>query len=188
MVDPQEYLRNAAGAIERLHELTGTIDKVAQACIDALRMGNKVIFCGNGGSAADSQHLAAEFMGRFLKDRNPLPALSLTVDTSALTAIGNDYGYQMVFARQLAGIGRNGDVLIGMSTSGNSENVIMAFHKAKEMGIITVALVGESNDGGTLAQMADIVVKAPSHQTPHIQECHITIGHLVCAMVEDSLF
>ncbi len=187
MVDPEEYLRNSAGAVERLHEMTDTIDKIAQACINALRMGNKVIFCGNGGSAADSQHLAAEFMGKFLQDRRPLPSLALTVDTSALTAIGNDFGFHMVFARQLEGIGRDGDVLVGLSTSGNSDNVIMAFHKAKEMGITTVAMVGESNDGGALAQLADIALRAPSHETPHIQECHITVGHLVCAMVEDSV-
>jgi D-sedoheptulose 7-phosphate isomerase len=144
-----------------------------------------VLFCGNGGSAADAQHLATELMGRFLRDRGPLAAAALTVDTSALTAIGNDYGFDQVFARQLRGVGMPGDVLVGISTSGASRNVIAAFEAAGEMGIATVALVG--SQGGALADLADVAVHAPSAATPRIQELHIAIGHTICELLEDSL-
>ncbi|MCJ9429985.1 D-sedoheptulose 7-phosphate isomerase [Kordiimonas sp. A6E486] len=149
---------------------------------DALRSGGKVMFCGNGGSAADSQHLAAELMGRFLIDRKPLPSLALTVDTSVLTAVGNDYGYDHVFSRQLTGIGSKGDVLVGLSTSGNSKNVIEAFAKAREMGIKTVGLTGVK--GGVLADKCDLWLPATASRTDHIQELHIAIGHLLCGIVE----
>lgn len=163
-------------------------DLVAEAAdimIAALKSGSKILFCGNGGSAADSQHLAAELMGRYLRDRRPLPALSLTVDTSALTAIGNDYGYAEVFARQLRGIGSKGDVLVGLSTSGNSENVVRAVMAAKEMGIQTIALTGQG--GGKLAAAADLCIPVPSDKTNEIQEMHIAIGHLVCGLVEEAV-
>ena len=151
----------------------------------SLQRGNKVLFCGNGGSAADAQHLSTELMGRFLRDRGPLAAAALTVDTSALTAIGNDYGFDQVFARQLRGIGMPGDVLVGISTSGSSRNVIAAFETAADMGIATVALVG--SQGGALADLADVAVRAPSAATPRIQELHIAIGHTICELLEDSL-
>jgi len=186
MIDIKNYIKTTEQTIGKLSELETDIQKVADICIKALDNGNKVIFCGNGGSAADSQHLAAELMGRFLKDRQPLPAIALTVDTSALTAIGNDYGYDEVFARQLSGIGTLGDVLIGLSTSGNSKNVINSFETARRMGIHTVGLTGMNI--GALDELSDYMIKAPSDKTNHIQECHITIGHLICAIIEDALF
>lgn len=179
------YFTEAISLITRLDALGGLVEQTADAWMGALRNGGKVIFCGNGGSAADAQHLAAELMGRFLLDRDPLPALSLTVDTSALTAIGNDYGYEQVFARQLRGIGRRGDVLVGLSTSGNSANVVKAFEAARELGIITVGLTGEG--GGKMAALSDILVAVPHKQANHIQEAHITLGHLICALVETTL-
>jgi D-sedoheptulose 7-phosphate isomerase len=150
-----------------------------------LRARGKVMFCGNGGSAADAQHLAAELMGRFLCDRAPMAAIALTVDSSALTAIGNDYGFAQVFARQLRGVGQAGDVLVGISTSGNSANVIAAFEAARELDIRTVALTG--GGGGKMAQHADVLINAPSLSTPRIQEMHIAIGHTICELIEDSL-
>lgn len=165
---------------------TGTIIKIANAWIDALAHGNKVIFCGNGGSAADSQHLAAELMGRYKIDRNPMPALSLTTDTSALTAIGNDYGYDFVFSRPLRGIGNAGDVLVGISTSGNSKNIINAFNVARDKGIKTVAFTGAT--GGAMKDTADIVLNVPSNTTNNIQEMHIACGHMICGIVENHFF
>lgn len=179
------YLSESARLVESLGILEPPIFRAAAAWTAALERGRKVIFCGNGGSAADAQHLAAELMGRFLIDRNPLPALSLTVDTSALTAIGNDYGYENVFARQLRGIGVAGDVLVGISTSGNSKNVIKAFEAARDIGIVTIGLTGAG--GGAMAALSDILIAVPHESTNHIQEAHIVIGHLVCAMVEGRL-
>lgn len=167
-------------------EHSETIIKIANAWIRALADGRKVIFCGNGGSAADSQHLAAELMGRYKIDRNPMPALSLTTDTSALTAIGNDYGYEYVFSRPLKGIGNPGDVLVGISTSGNSKNIINAFGVAKEMGIATVAFTGAK--GGQMRELADIALNVPSDVTNNIQEMHIACGHMVCGLVENHFF
>lgn len=151
----------------------------------SLRAGGKVMFCGNGGSAADAQHLAAELMGRFLADRAPMASIALTVDTSALTAIGNDYGFEQVFARQVRGLGRAGDVLVGISTSGNSANILAAFAAARELGIGTVALTG--GGGGEMATLADLLINAPSLSTPRIQELHIAIGHTICELIEDAL-
>ena len=162
------------------------IDAISEIWIDALSNGNKVIFCGNGGSAADSQHLAAELMGRYKVDRDPMAAISLTVDTSALTAIGNDYGYEMVFSRQLKGIGKKGDVLVGISTSGNSRNILDAFTVAKQLGIRTIALTGES--GGAMKSQADLCLNVPSSITNNIQEMHIACGHLICGIVEDYFY
>ncbi|MBB3773711.1 D-sedoheptulose 7-phosphate isomerase [Angulomicrobium tetraedrale] len=179
------YLAETEQVIRRLAPLSGGIEAAAEAWMTALRNGGKVIFCGNGGSAADAQHLAAELMGRFLFDRDPMAALSLTVDTSALTAIGNDYGFENVFSRQLRGIGRAGDVLVGMSTSGNSANVVRAFEAAREMGIVTMGLTGEG--GGAMAALSDVLLAVPHKQTNHIQEAHITLGHLICALVESAL-
>lgn len=169
-----------------LKEKSSTISAIAQKWIDALSAGNKVIFCGNGGSAADSQHLSAELMGRYKFDRNPMPALSLTTDTSALTAIGNDYGYEQVFSRPLRGIGKKGDVLVGISTSGNSKNIISAFEMAKEMGITTIAFTG--NKGGKMKEIADITLNVPSDITNNVQEMHIACGHIVCGIVENYFY
>ncbi len=162
--------------------LIDTIERAATAVVNAIKNGNKIIFCGNGGSAADSQHLAAELIGKFYFNRQPLPAVSLTVNTSIITAIGNDFGFDKVFARQLEGIGRTGDVLIGLSTSGNSENVVEAFRIAKKIGIKTVAFTGAN--GGVLKDFADILINVPSNDTPRIQEAHILIGHIICELVE----
>lgn len=181
-----KYFSNVATNFAVLQTRTPVIIQIALAWIDCLTKGNKVIFCGNGGSAADSQHLAAELMGRYKIDRKPMPALSLTTDTSALTAIGNDYGYEHVFSRPLRGIGNQGDVLVGISTSGNSKNVINAFDVAKGKGIITVAFTG--NKGGTMKQMADYALNVPSDETNHIQEMHIACGHLICGLVENYFF
>lgn len=181
----RETLREVGRSFDRLAEHAEVIELAGEILISGLRSGGKVIFCGNGGSAADSQHLAAELMGRFMKDRAPLPALSLTVDTSALTAIGNDYGYEQVFARQLRGIGRKGDVLIGITTSGNSKNVVLALAAAREMGIKTIAFTGSK--GGEAAIHADLCIKVPSDRTDQIQQMHIAIGHIVCGLVEEAV-
>lgn len=165
--------------------LKQAIVDVTQACMDALRRGNKILIGGNGGSAADAQHIAAEFVSRFEFDRPGLPAIAITTDTSALTAIGNDYGYELLFARQLQALGREGDVFIGITTSGNSKNVLKAMEVAAEMGIVRVALCGA---GGKIQQMADHVLAAPSTHTPRIQESHILIGHIICALCEENLF
>ena len=170
----------------KLQDKASVIEEISQLWIDALKQGKKVIFCGNGGSAADSQHLSAELMGRYKIDRSPMPAMSLTVDTSALTAIGNDYGYDKVFSRQLQGIGNAGDVLVGISTSGNSKNVIDAFNVAKDKGIKTVAFTGEL--GGKMKEIADICLNVPSNATNHIQEMHIACGHMICGIVENHFF
>jgi D-sedoheptulose 7-phosphate isomerase len=167
-------------------EILVTIRDIAETCSHALCIGNKILFCGNGGSAADAQHLAAELSGRFYYDRPPLAAESLTVNTSFITAVANDYSFDNIFARMLNGIGQEGDVLIGLSTSGNSENVIRAFKAAHEKGIITVGLTGE--DGGKLAQLSDFIIRVPSSDTPRIQESHILIGHIICELVESSIF
>jgi len=163
------------------------IVEVAQACVAIYKNStNKTILAGNGGSAADAQHIAAELVGRYGFDRPSLPSLSLTTDTSNLTAIGNDYGYDKVFSRQLEGMGQRGDLFIGISTSGNSKNIINAFEVAKEKGITTVALVGR--DGGAMAKMADMAIVVPSESTPRIQESHILIGHIICDIIEKEIF
>lgn len=164
----------------------GLVVQVALRIVKSLGLGGKVFFFGNGGSAADAQHLAAEFTGRFLKERRALPALALSVNSSSLTAIGNDYGFDIVFARQLEALGKEGDVAIGISTSGNSLNVIRALETANSKSIFSVALTGKS--GGTLKNIADCTIRIPSEETPRIQECHILTGHLICEMVEEVLF
>lgn len=161
------------------------VSNVADLIIDAYRKGNKVLLAGNGGSAADAQHIAAEFVSRFFYDRPGLPAIAMTTDTSMLTAIGNDYGYDKLFARQLQAQSRPGDIFIGISTSGNSANVVEAMKVAKDEDVISVVLCGE---GGKLKDMADIAICVPSTITPYIQECHICIGHMICAIVEAHIF
>jgi D-sedoheptulose 7-phosphate isomerase len=164
-------------------------DRVAQAAMQivrALRADGKVLFFGNGGSAADAQHLAAEFTGRYLKERKALPALALHANSSAVTAIGNDYGFDLVFARQMEALGKKGDVAVGISTSGNSRNVLRALEVARSQSIYTVALAGSS--GGKMKDVADCTICIPSEETPRIQECHILAGHIICEIVEESLF
>ncbi|MFS3136714.1 SIS domain-containing protein [Gluconacetobacter sacchari] len=180
------YVGQAQAVISAITSLAAPIGQAADLWIESLRTGGKILFCGNGGSAADAQHLAAELLGRFLTDREPMPALSLTVDTSSLTAISNDFGYETVFSRQLKGIGRQGDVLVGLSTSGNSRNVVNAFALARTMGVRTVGLTGQH--GGAMAELSDILIAVPDARTNHIQEAHITIGHLICAIVETTLY
>ena len=175
-------LSSIARSMEQLKARSEDIEKAVSACIDSLKAGGKIIFCGNGGSAAQAQHLAAELVGRYKLERRAMAALSLTVDTSNITAIGNDYGYDDIFRRQLEGLGRKGDVLIGLSTSGNSKNVVLAFELAREMGIITVALTGEG--GGKMKELAELCIAVPSKETNHIQEMHIVVGHIVCEQVE----
>ncbi len=166
--------------------LLDKIVEVAQKCVALYKTDKKTILAGNGGSAADAQHIAAELVGRYGFDRPSIPSLALTTDTSNLTAIGNDYGYDQVFSRQLEGMGQEGDIFIGISTSGNSVNIIKAFESAKKKNIFTVALVGR--DGGLMAQMADIALVVPSDATPRIQESHILIGHILCDIIEKEIF
>lgn len=180
----EAYFAAVANNFQALRELAPAVERAARTLADIVRQGHKVMFCGNGGSAADAQHLAAELTGRYLKERNPLPALALTTDTSALTAIGNDYGFAEVFARQLRALGRSGDGLVAISTSGNSDNVVSAVAAAKEIGIATIALTGQA--GGKLRQFADIAICVPSAQTNHIQEMHIAIGHYLCGFIEHA--
>lgn len=163
-------------------ELVPDIKMVGEACLNSIQNGNKIILAGNGGSAADSQHIAAEFTGRYVKERQSLPAIALTTDTSALTAIGNDYGYDFVFSRQLSGLANKGDIFIGISTSGNSKNILEAVKIAKSKKILTIGLLGKS--GGMLKDLVDYSIVVPSNVTARIQEMHILIGHLICEYVD----
>jgi D-sedoheptulose 7-phosphate isomerase len=167
-------------------KLLHTIEKIVSVITDAFKMGNRIYFCGNGGSAADAQHLAAEFSGRFYADRKALPAEALHCNTSYLTAVANDYGFDVVYSRMIDGIGEMGDVLIGLSTSGNSANIVNAFEVAKEKGITTIAFTGIT--GGQMKSVSDYLVNIPSTDTPRIQESHITIGHIICQLVEEKYF
>lgn len=166
--------------------LLSAVEQVVGACVEALRRGNKILFAGNGGSAADAQHLAAELVSRYAYDRPGLPALALTTDTSVLTAIGNDYGYEHLFARQVEAVGAAGDVFFGLSTSGRSPNVLKALHAARAKGLITVGMTGRA--GGQMAEGCDYVLRVPSDLTPRIQEGHIAIGHAICQCIEAQLF
>ncbi len=167
-------------------KLLQEIETVAQACIEVYRRDGKVLFCGNGGSAADAQHLAAELSGRFYFDRPPLFAEALHVNTSFVTAVGNDYGYDAIYARMVEAAGRKGDLLFAISTSGNSPNVLLAAQKARSLGLKVVAMTGQ--DGGKLRDTADYLLNAPSRDTPRIQECHMLMGHTICQLVEAALF
>jgi D-sedoheptulose 7-phosphate isomerase len=185
MSDFRSYCLTVAKNFEALTQLESVVQVAVDTIIDALKRGNKVIFCGNGGSAADAQHLAAELIGRYLIERAPLPAIALTVDTSALTAIANDYSYDEVFARQLGGLGQAGDVLVALSTSGNSRNVLRAIEVARTKGIRTIGMTGQS--GGLMRQPCDICICVPSDRTNHIQEMHIAVGHMICGAVESQM-
>jgi D-sedoheptulose 7-phosphate isomerase len=186
--DTEAYIRSeldiVLGGFARLRALAPDIAAAGQVLVEAIKGGGKVMFIGNGGSAADAQHLAAELSGRFLRNRKALPGLALTVDTSALTAIGNDFGFDEVFSRQLRGLGRPGDALVAISTSGNSGNVLEAIKASREIGIKVVGLTGAG--GGKLAPLADVCLKVPADRTDHIQEMHITVGHLLCGIVEEA--
>ena len=169
-----------------LKENLSRLIEVIKLVSSAFEAGNKVFFFGNVGSAADAQHIAAEFVNRYIMDRPPLPAISLTTDTSVLTSVSNDLAFSEIFSRQIKALGKEGDVAVGISTSGNSPNVVKAFEVAKEMGMKTVALTG--NDGGALSKIADLSLIVSSESTPRIQETHILVGHLLCEMVERQLF
>ena len=186
-----ESIETIISNFETLKQHSPHIEKVAKACIKSLENGNKILLCGNGGSASDAQHLAAELVGRYKLNRKALAGISLNTDTSAITAIANDYGFDYIFSRQVAGIGKKGDVLIGLSTSGNSENIIKAFEEAKEMGIVCIAFTGEN--GGKMKQMAeknnvDICLNVPATITNNIQELHIACGHIICEYIENYFF
>jgi D-sedoheptulose 7-phosphate isomerase len=159
---------------------------VAMQFLESLRAGGKIFFFGNGGSAADAQHLAAEFTGRYLKERPALPAIALSVNSSSVTAIGNDYGFDFIFARQIEALGKQGDVAVGITTSGNSPNVLRGLEIAKSKSIFTVALTGAS--GGAVKNIAQCTIQIPSQETPRIQECHLLTGHIICELVENMLF
>jgi D-sedoheptulose 7-phosphate isomerase len=167
-------------------ELMDLIQEVALKCVEVYKNGNKTLIAGNGGSAADAQHIAGEFVSRFYFDRPGLASIALTTDTSIITAIGNDYGYEKLFSRQVQANGVKGDIFIGISTSGNSANVIEALKECKEKGIITVGLTGEK--GGKMSEMCDYCIRVPSNETPRVQEAHILIGHIICAVVEEAIF
>jgi D-sedoheptulose 7-phosphate isomerase len=185
----KEIIKTSTDIKTRLAEdetMLSCIEQVTLAIVTAFKNGNKVLFCGNGGSAADAQHLAAEFSGRFYTDRDPLPSEALHCNSSYLTAVANDYGYDVVYSRIIKGTGKKGDVLIGLSTSGNSVNIIKAMEVARELGMICVALTGAT--GGKLKDCCDYLLNVPSTDTPRIQECHIMIGHIICEIVEARLF
>jgi D-sedoheptulose 7-phosphate isomerase len=185
----QEAIQQSIEAKQRMQDdqsLLQALETVTMQCIEVFRNGGKVLFCGNGGSAADAQHLAAEFSGRFYFDRPPLYAEALHVNTSYLTAVGNDYGFDAIYARMVEAAGRPGDLLFAMSTSGNSANVLLAAEKAKAIGLHVVAMTGHS--GGKLRELADFWLNAPSEDTPRIQECHMLMGHTICQLVEAALF
>jgi D-sedoheptulose 7-phosphate isomerase len=181
--------RNIERSIEVHGRLMGScleqLSTAADALVSAYCSGHKAIFFGNGGSAADAQHLAAEFVGRYLRERKPLPALALNANSSAVTAIGNDYGYHQVFARQLEALAAPGDVAIGISTSGSSVNVVEGVLQARKLGLFTIALTGIS--GGRLLDLVDVLIAVPSNETPRIQECHILLGHALCDAVEQAV-
>jgi D-sedoheptulose 7-phosphate isomerase len=166
--------------------LLHTVAQIADAMTEAFRNDKKVLFCGNGGSAADAQHLAAELSGRFYYDRPPLFAEALHVNTSYITAVGNDYSYDEIYARAVRGFGRSGDVLVGISTSGNSPNVVRALEAARAQGMVTVGMTGET--GGQMRELCKFLLNIPSKDTPRIQECHILLGHIICQIVEENLF
>ena len=167
-------------------DLVATIEKVVDVIVSSFRNNGRIYFCGNGGSAADAQHLAAEFSGRFYTDRDALPAEALHCNTSYLTAVANDYSYDVVYARLVRGIGEEGDVLVGLSTSGNSTNIVKAFEVAREKSITTVGFTGEG--GGKMKSISDYLIDIPSKDTPRIQESHIMLGHIICQLVEERFF
>lgn len=185
----QDFIKNEFSIISnnfiKLMSLSFQIEQVTNLCIDSIMKGNKIMFCGNGGSASQAQHLAAELVGRYKLNRPAMNAMSLTVDTSIITAVGNDYGFDTIFERQVEGVAKSGDVLIGLSTSGNSQNIVLAFKKAKSMGVKNVAFTGEKDS--KMKDLADITINVPSSITNNIQEMHLAVGHLICGIIEKRL-
>ena len=181
----EKNFENISNNFINLKKLIPVIEEVTNICVESLNNGNKIMFCGNGGSASDSQHLAAELVGRYKINRKAYNSVALTTDTSILTAVGNDFGYDTIFERQVEGIGIKGDVLFGLSTSGNSKNVLLAFKKAKEKGITTVALTGETPS--KMGEFADYLINVPSSVTNNIQEMHIAVGHSICELIEQKI-
>jgi D-sedoheptulose 7-phosphate isomerase len=179
---------NESVAVKNLitKKIAPQIETAIKWLVNAFKNRNKVIFFGNGGSAADAQHLTAELVGRYKKDRKALPAIALTTDTSVLTSLSNDYGFETIFSKQIESLANKGDIAIGISTSGNSRNVIVGIEKARELGCQTIGLLG--CDGGRIAEVVDLPIIVPSYSTPRIQECHITIGHIICGIVEQEIF
>ena len=167
-------------------ELAVILEKIIVVITQAFKNGNSVYFAGNGGSAADAQHLAAEFSGRFYKDRKALPSEALHCNTSYLTAVANDYSYDVIYSRLIEGLAKPGDILIGLSTSGNSANIVKAFEKSKDLKVITIGFTGAS--GGAMKEVSDYLINVPSNDTPRIQESHILLGHIICELVEKNLF
>jgi D-sedoheptulose 7-phosphate isomerase len=185
----KEIIRSSINVKEDIFSNTAMLsdlEKAVNLIVNAFKSGNRIWFCGNGGSAADAQHLAAEFSGRFYTDRKALPAEALHCNTSYLTAVANDYSYEVVYARLVQGICQEGDVLIGLSTSGNSGNIVKAFEAAREKGVFTVGFTGSS--GGKMKSLSDILFNVPSSDTPRIQESHIMLGHIICQFVEEVYF
>lgn len=167
-------------------DLLNTVEKIATACVKAFRDGNKILLAGNGGSAADAQHIAAEFVGRYEQDRSGIPALALSTNSSTVTAVANDYGYNAIFQRQIQALGKKGDVFFGFTTSGRSPNVVAAVQECKRLGLISVGMTGAG--GGDLLELCDYCICVPSGNTARVQESHITIGHIICSLVEQTLF
>lgn len=181
----QEALRVMAAMLADT-SLAAALEATAVSCVESLGRGGKILLAGNGGSAADAQHIAGEFVSRFAFDRPGLSAIALTTDTSILTAIGNDYGYEKLFARQVQALGQKGDVFIGYSTSGKSPNVLLAFEEARAKGLICIGLTG--NRGGPMRELCDYLLEVPSSDTPKIQEGHLVLGHILCGLVESAIF
>ncbi|HKP31088.1 MAG TPA: D-sedoheptulose 7-phosphate isomerase, partial [Chitinophagaceae bacterium] len=174
------------GRVLNDERLISTCEQIVDAIVKSLKNGGRVYFCGNGGSAADAQHLAAEFSGRFYTDREALPAEALHCNTSYLTAVANDYSYDVIYARLISGIGNKGDVVVGLSTSGNSGNIVKAFEAARKKEIVTIGFTGDG--GGKMKSLSDYLLDIPSKDTPRIQESHITLGHIICQLVEEKYF
>lgn len=185
----KENIREGLESKQQLLEdecLLSTVEEVAKLCVDAYKSGKKLLVCGNGGSASDAQHMVGELVGRYLKERKGIPAIALTANSTVMTAISNDYDYESVFAKQVVSLGKEGDILIGISTSGNSANVIKAFEEAKKMGIKTVGFTGRN--GGKMKQCCDYLLNVTSNRTPRIQEMHILLIHTICGLIEDGLW
>ena len=179
----QQRIQEHRDVVEQLLADTGAIEQALELTAETVKNGRTVFFCGNGGSAADAQHLAAEFVGRFVRERQGLPAVALTTDTSILTAVGNDYGFDTIFARQVQALARPGDLVVGLSTSGNSPNVLAAFAAAKEKGVKTIAFAGRT--GGKMEDAADCTIASPADVTARIQEMHILVGHILCEWIDE---
>lgn len=188
-LDVSRELQDSAAVLAQVaHDpaIAGRISQSVLICVEALQRGNKLLFAGNGGSAADCQHMAGEYVSRFKFDRPGLAALALTVDTSAITAIGNDYGYEQLFARQIEALARQGDALFAYSTSGNSPNIVLALERARQLQVTTIGMTG--NRRGKMVGLCDLCIEVPSSETPRIQEAHLAIGHAICGLIEMRLF